>query len=73
MARLLVSDELCSRIEPLLPPRQPHTKGGRPWCSDRAALAGILFVLRTGILWEDLPQELGCSGMTCWRRLRDWH
>ena len=40
---------------------------------DRAALTGILFVLRTGIGWEYLPQELGCgSGMTCWRRLRDW-
>ena len=36
-------------------------------------LQGILFVLYTGIGWEDLPQELGFgSGMTCWRRLRDW-
>jgi transposase len=41
---------------------------------DRAALSGILFVLRTGIGWEYLPQEMGCgSGMTCWRRLRDWN
>jgi transposase len=41
--------------------------------SDRAALTGIVFVLRTGIPWEYLPQEMGCgSGMTCWRRLRDW-
>lgn len=40
---------------------------------DRAALTGILFVLRSGIPWEMLPQEMGCgSGMTCWRRLRDW-
>jgi transposase len=40
---------------------------------DRAALSGILFVLKTGIPWEDLPQEMGCGcGMTCWRRLRDW-
>ncbi|CAJ0808479.1 IS5 family transposase IS1421 [Ralstonia psammae] len=40
---------------------------------DRAALNGILFVLHTGIPWEDLPKELGFgSGMTCWRRLRDW-
>ncbi len=40
---------------------------------NRAALTGIIFVLRTGIPWEMLPQELGCgSGMTCWRRLRDW-
>ncbi len=41
---------------------------------DRKCLAGILFVLRTGLSWEDLPQELGCGcGMTCWRRLRDWN
>jgi len=39
----------------------------------RAALTGILFVLKTGLPWEYLPAEMGCgSGMTCWRRLRDW-
>lgn len=36
-------------------------------------LTGILFILRTGIPWHELPLEMGCgSGMTCWRRLRDW-
>jgi len=41
---------------------------------DRAALTGILFVLKTGIPWEMLPREMGCgSGMTCWRRLKEWH
>ena len=40
---------------------------------NRAALTGILFVLKTGLPWEYLPAEMGCgSGMTCWRRLRDW-
>ena len=40
---------------------------------DRAVLTGILFVLQSGIPWEMLPQEMGCgSGMSCWRRLRDW-
>ena len=50
-----------------------ETEGGRPPIPDRAALTGILFVLKSGIPWEMLPQEMGCgAGMTCWRRLRDW-
>jgi transposase len=74
MAKALVPDELWARIEPLLPKRPPPSeKGGRPPLDDRAALTGILFVLKTGIPWEDLPQEMHCGcGMTCWRRLRDW-
>ena len=69
----LVSDTLWSVIEPLLPPVAEKPKGGRPRVADRAALAGIVFVLRTGIPWEMLPREMGCgSGVTCWRRLRDW-
>lgn len=73
MSKPLVPDALWSAIEPLLPPEPPKPKGGRPRVSDRAALAGIVFVLRSGIPWEMLPAEIGCSGMTCWRRLRDWH
>ena len=75
MAKPLVSDALWARIEPLLPKREPPgEEGGRPPVEDRAALTGILFVLKTGIPWEDLPQEMNCGcGMTCWRRLRDWH
>ncbi len=73
MSKALVSDELWAVIAPLLPPEPPKPKGGRPRLSDRAALTGIIFVLKSGIPWEMLPQELGCgSGMTCWRRLRDW-
>jgi transposase len=74
MAKELLPDALWARIAPLLPPEPPKPKGGRPRVSDRAALTGILFVLKTGIPWEHLPAEMGCgSGMTCWRRLRDWY
>lgn len=73
MARKLVSDELWARVEPLIPVVTPSPRGGRPRVSDRACFTGIVFVLKTGIAWEDLPVEMGCGcGMTCWRRLRDW-
>jgi transposase len=74
MAKELLPDALWARIAPLLPPEPPKPRGGRPQVSDRAPLTGILFVLKTGIPWEYLPAEMGCgSGMTCWRRLRDWY
>ena len=74
MSRPLVSDELWAAVEPLLPEEPPKPKGGRPRCDDRRALEGIVFVLWSGIGWERLPREVfGCTGMTCWRRLRDWH
>lgn len=73
MARQLVPDKLWALIAPHLPPARAKPKGGRPPVDDRKALTGILFVLISGIPWEMLPQEMGCgSGMTCWRRLRDW-
>ena len=73
MAKPLVSDELWALVAPLLPPEPPKLKGGRPRVPDRAALTGIIFVLKSGIPWEMLPPELGCGyGVTCWRRLRDW-
>ena len=74
MAKPLLPDGLWAEIAPGLPPEPPQPKGGRPRIPDRACLTGILFVLRTGIPWGYLPREPGCgSGMTCWRRLRDWH
>lgn len=73
MSKPLVSDDLWAIVEPLVPAEVPKPKGGRPRVPDRACLTGILFVLKTGIPWEDLPVEMGCgSGVTCWRRLRDW-
>ena len=75
MAKPLVSDGLWTRIEPLLPVvERRHRYPGRKRIPDRQVLTGILFVLKTGIQWEHLPQEMGCgSGMTCWRRLEEWN
>ena len=75
MARRPVSKELWQKLQPLIPPFIPSSKGGPRTrvVSDKAAFEGIIFVLRTGIPWEDLPQSMGYgSGMTCWRRLREW-
>ena len=74
MATGLLDDELWRLIEPLLPVRKRRFRHpGRKRIDDRRTLAGILFVLRTGIAWQQLPQELDYgSGMTCWRRLKEW-
>ena len=69
----LVPDDLWAVVEPLLPPEPEKPKGGRPRASDRAALAGIILVLRSGMQWKHLPRsEVGCSGKTSWRRLGAW-
>jgi transposase len=75
MAKTILDDSLWQFIEPLLPPPKPRRFRfpGRKRVGNRQALTGILFVLKTGIGWEYLPQEMGCgSGMTCWRRLAEW-
>ena len=75
MGKPLVSDELWELIQPLLLTPKPHRSRypGRKPLNDRRVLTGILFVLKSGIPWQTLPLEMGCgSGMTCWRRLRDW-
>ena len=71
----VVSDELWELVEPLLPTRERRFRyPGRKRLPDRECLSGILFVLHTGIPWQDLPPELGFgSGVTCWRRLEEWH
>lgn len=76
MAKPLLTDELWERIEPLLPPVKPRRFRfpGRKPLTHRQALTGILFVLKTGLAWNDLPRELGCgSGSRCRRRLAEWH
>lgn len=75
MSADLVPDDLWERIAPLLPTRPPrwHRYPGRLPADDRAALRGIVYVLRKSVSRRDVPAELvGCSGVTAWRRLRDW-
>jgi transposase len=72
MSKLLVPDDLWSLVEPILP-KHPFVPGvGKPRLPDRVCLTGIIFVLKTGIPWEDFPHEMGCCGMTLWNRLDEW-
>lgn len=66
-----LTDEQWSRIEPLLPKAKRSPKGGRRRVSARRCFEGILWVLRSGARWKDLPEKYP-SPSTCWRRLRDW-
>ena len=66
-----LSDRMWARVGPLLPPQPPHPKGGRPFADDRACFDGIVYLLRNGIRWRAMPTCYP-SGVTCWRRHRDW-
>ena len=68
MQKAFLSDEQWAKLEPLLPKEQ---SSGRPWADNRRVLEGILWVLKTGARWRDLPKEYP-SASTCWRRLRRW-
>ncbi len=73
MARKLVPDDVWQLVQPHLPPARHHPNGGRPAVQDRDVLTGIVFVLKSGIPWDDLPSEMHCGcGMTCFRRLSTW-
>ena len=67
----LLTDAQWEKIRPLLPKRPPRPRRGRPPAQDRQVLEGILWILRSGARWQDLPEEFP-SPSTCWRRLRDW-
>jgi transposase len=67
----LLTDAQWEKIRPLLPKRRKSRRGGRPAVNDRKVLEGILWILRSGARWQDLPEEFP-SPATCWRRLRDW-
>jgi putative transposase len=66
-----VSDALWKRVEPLIPERVSHAKGGRPPEDDRKMFTAIVYVLRTGIQWNALPRERGAS-TTVYNRFRLW-
>ena len=68
MTQEMVSNELWEIVEQLLP-EPVNPRGGRPRVPARAALSGIIYVLKSSIPWRMLPEEFGRSGVTCWRRL----
>jgi transposase len=66
-----LTDEQWAKIEPHLPKWKPGKRGGRPPAHNRECFEGILWILRTGARWKDLPKEYP-SPSTCWRRLAEW-
>jgi transposase len=68
---VFLTNEQWELIKPFLPKRKPSPRGGRPPADDRACLEGILWVLRSGARWWDLPERYP-SPSTCWRRLAEW-
>ena len=64
-------DAMWERVAPLLPPKRPQPKGGRPFADDKACFAGIVYQLRNSIRWNAMPGEFP-SGVTCWRRFDLW-
>lgn len=70
-SKRVITDEQWERIAPHLPEHPPSPKGGRPRENDRECLEGILWLLRTGSPWQQIPLDLP-SGSTCWRRLQEW-
>ena len=67
----VLTDEQWERIAPYFPEHPPSPKGGRPRVNDRECLEGILWLVRTGSRWQDIPIDMP-SGSTCWRRLQEW-
>ena len=64
-----MSNQQWERIKPLLPPQKPHT--GCPAKDHRTVINGILWILRTGAPWRDLPERYG-SWSTVSGRFYHW-
>lgn len=67
-----LTDEQWAVVAPLLPRRErPRKRRGRPWQDARAVVNGILWILRTGAPWADLPERYP-PYQTCHRRFQHW-
>ena len=71
LREVFLTDEQWTRIQLLIPQRPRSARGGRPPADDRRWFEGILWVLKTGARWKDLPAEFP-SPSTCWRRMNEW-
>ena len=66
-----IPDVIWEKIEPLLPPELPRSKGGRPPMDNHKAMEAIFYVFRTGCGWKRLPRNLG-AGSTVYHRFQKW-
>jgi transposase len=66
-----LTDRQWNAVVPLLPPVRFSAKGGRPRTDDRRCFNGMLWVLRTGAPWKEIPERFA-PGSTCHRRFEEW-
>ena len=66
-----LTDAQWEKLRRFFPVERMTEAGGRPWADNRAAMEGILWVMRAGARWRDIPEPYP-SGVTCWRRLQKW-
>jgi len=67
-----LTDVQWELLRPLVEPRTPRKRRGRPWRDTRQVLEGVLWILRTGAQWAELPQDKFPPYQTCHRRFQRW-
>ncbi len=67
-----LTDAQWEVLKPLVEPKTPGLRRGRPWADTRSVLEGVLWILRTGAQWAELPRAKFPPYQTCHRRFQQW-
>lgn len=67
-----LTDAQWEVLKPLVEPKTLGSRRGRPWADTRSVLEGVLWILRTGAQWAELPRDKFPPYQTCHRRFQQW-